>query len=146
MAMKFDEINENDLFLTDSYKVTKEDIMSFASVYDPLYIHIDEERAKEGFFGEIIASGLHGLSITWKLWIELDVIGDDAIGGVGIDNVKFIRPIYANDVLSVQAKIINKQEHINKSDRGYFTIQLKTYNQSEQLVLKADVTGLIKRA
>lgn len=143
--MKFEDIQENEMYFTNSHMITKDEIKNFGSQFDPIYIHVDERKAKESIFGELIASGLHTLGITWKLWIDLDIMGEDAIGGVGIDNVRFIKPVFPNDELYVEAQIVNKKEHPKQKKRGYFTIRLKTYNQDKELVLKADVTGLVKR-
>lgn len=143
--MKFDEIPENKVFRTLTQRVTKKEIYSFASQYDPQYMHVDEEKAKNSMFGGMIASGLHTLSLTWKLWVEMALLGDDVIGGVGMDNVKFLRPVYPGDELYVEAEVIDKKEHPKKSDRGYFILLLKTFNQNEQQVLRVELTGLVKR-
>ncbi|MFP5468894.1 MAG: MaoC/PaaZ C-terminal domain-containing protein, partial [Alphaproteobacteria bacterium] len=42
-----------------AYHVTKEEIIEFASEYDPQPMHIDEEGAKKSFMGGLCASGWH---------------------------------------------------------------------------------------
>ena len=68
--MKLDEFTIGDMFETKPYKVTKEDIMRFATEFDPQYMHLDEEKAEQGRFNGIIASGMHTLAISFKLWVE----------------------------------------------------------------------------
>ncbi|MDN3016165.1 MaoC/PaaZ C-terminal domain-containing protein [Paenibacillus sp. BSR1-1] len=143
--MKFEEIPLNSTIITDVYHVTKEKINSFASEFDPQYMHIDEEKAGKSIFGGIISSGLHTLSITWRLWIEKNLIGDDVIGGVSMNNVKFLKPVFPGDQLTVQAKIIEKKDHPKQIDRGFFTVLLQTFNQNKDLILKAEITGLVKK-
>lgn len=77
--MKFGELSIRQRFETSSYKVSKEEIIAFASQFDPQYMHIDEEKAKESRFKGIIASGLHTLSLSFKLWVEAGVLGEDVI-------------------------------------------------------------------
>lgn len=67
--MKFDEMPVGKIFETSSYKVSREEIITFASQFDPQYMHIDEEKAEQSRFNGIIASGLHTLSISFKLWV-----------------------------------------------------------------------------
>ncbi|RFU64986.1 MaoC/PaaZ C-terminal domain-containing protein [Peribacillus glennii] len=143
--MKFEELPPSTTFKTSTYKVTRENIYSFSSEFDPQYMHINEEKAEKSMFGGIITSGLHTLSITWKLWVEMNLIADDVIGGVGMDHVKFLAPVFPEDELRVEANIIEKKEHPRKKDRGFFTVLLKTFNQENVLVLRAEVTGLVKR-
>src|SRR5690625_6927933 len=75
--MKFDSFTIGQVFETNSFKLTKEDIMRFAGEFDPQYMHVDEKKATEGRFNGIIASGIHTLSISFKLWIEQGVYGDE---------------------------------------------------------------------
>ena len=41
------------------YEVTEEEVIEFATEFDPQSFHIDKEAAKEHFFGGLIASGWH---------------------------------------------------------------------------------------
>ncbi|MDR7238151.1 acyl dehydratase [Neobacillus drentensis] len=50
--MKFDEFTVGQVFETKSFKMTKADIMRFAGEFDPQYMHLDEEKAKQGRFEE----------------------------------------------------------------------------------------------
>lgn len=65
--MRFDEFILGKVFETSSIKVSKEEIMSFADQFDPQYMHLDEEKAKQGRFKGIIASGLHTLSLSFRI-------------------------------------------------------------------------------
>ncbi len=106
--MKFNEFSMGQAFETQSYKISKEEIITFASEYDPQYMHIDEEKAKQSRFKGIIASGLHTLNISFKLWVELGILGDDVIAGTGMNNLKFTKPVYPDDLLYVNAKVMHK--------------------------------------
>lgn len=141
--MKFDEFTVGQVFETKSFKMTKADIMRFAGEFDPQYMHLDEEKAKKGRFDGIIASGLHTLSISVRLWIEQGIYGDDIIAGTGMNNMKFIKPVYPGDELYTIAEVIDKKE--TKNESGIITVLLSTYNDKEVKVLEVDLSGLIKR-
>ncbi|WP_247747327.1 MaoC/PaaZ C-terminal domain-containing protein [Alkalihalobacillus sp. BA299] len=143
--MKFDDINTHLTYRTETYEITKEDIFKFANEYDPQYMHVDEEKAKQSMFGGVIASGLHSLSISWKLWVDMGIIGDDIIGGAGMNYVKFVKPVYPEDRLTVEVKMIDKKEHPKYLDRGFVTTLLRTLNQDNELVLEIEMVGLVKR-
>ncbi|OLO37912.1 hypothetical protein BTR23_13320 [Alkalihalophilus pseudofirmus] len=143
--MKFDEITTGISYQTNTYEVTKEDIFKFAHEFDPQYMHVDEEKANQSMFGGIIASGLHTLSITWKLWVDMNIIGDDIIGGAGMNYVKFAKPVYPEDRLTVEVKFVEKKEHPKYTDRGLVTTLLRTFNQDQQLVLEIEMLGLVKK-
>jgi len=140
--MKFDSFTIGQVFETNSFKLTKEDIMRFAGEFDPQYMHVDEKKATEGRFNGIIASGIHTLSISFKLWIEQGVYGDDIIAGRGMNNIKFIKPVYPGDKLHTIVEVIDKKEI--KKEVGIITVLLSTYNDKEEKVFKGELSALVK--
>jgi len=140
--MKFDEFTIGQVFETKSFKLTKEDIMRFAGEFDPQYMHLDEKKAEQGRFNGIIASGIHTIGISFKLWIEQGIYGDDVIAGTGMNNIKFIKPVYPGDELHTIVEVIDKKE---KKEAGIITVLLSTYNDKEEKVFEGDLSALIKR-
>lgn len=141
--MKLDEFTIGDVFETKSYKLTKEDIMRFAGEFDPQYIHLDEEKANQGRFNGIIASGIHTLAISFKLWVEEGRYGADVIAGTRMNNIRFIRPVYPDDELHLIVEVIDKKA--TKNETGLLTVLLSTFNDKEEKVFEGDLTVLIKR-
>lgn len=140
--MKFDELTIGQKFETSSYKVSKEEIIAFANQFDPNYMHIDEEKAKQSRFKGIIASGLHSLSLSFKLWIEAGVFGDDVIAGTGVNNLKFTKPVYQEDVLYVTTELIKKEE---RKGSGEVTFLLSSFKNNGEQVLKAEISALVSK-
>jgi acyl dehydratase len=141
--MKLDDFTIGQVFETKSFKLTKEDIMRFAAEFDPQYMHLDEEKAKQGRFNGIIASGIHTIAISFKLWIEQGIYGDDVIAGTRMNNIKFIKPVYPGDELHTIVKVIDKKE--KRKEEGVITVLLSTYNDKEEKVFEGDLSVLIKR-
>ncbi len=140
--MKFDEFTIGQVFETKSFKLTKEDIMRFAGEFDPQYMHLDEEKANQGRFNGIIASGIHTLAISFKLWVEQGIYGDDVIAGTRMNNIKFIKPVYPDDELHTIVEVIDKKTKNNET--GIVTVLLYTFNDKEEKVFEGDLSVLIK--
>ncbi|MFC4024663.1 MaoC family dehydratase [Oceanobacillus longus] len=141
--MKLDEFTIGDVFETKSHKLTKEDIVRFAGEFDPQYMHLDEEKANQGRFNGIIASGIHTLAISFKLWVEDGRYGVDVIAGTKMNNIKFIKPVYPDDELHIIVEVIDKKAL--KNETGLLTVLLSTFNDNEEKVFEGDLTVLIKR-
>ena len=141
--MKLDEFTIGQVFETKSFKLTKEDIMRFAGEFDPQYMHLDEEKANQGRFNGIIASGIHTLAISFKLWVEQGIYGDDVIAGTRMNNIKFIKPVYPDDELHTIVEVIDKKA--KKNETGILTVLLSTFNDKEEKVFEGDLSVLIKR-
>ncbi|MED1205955.1 MaoC family dehydratase [Heyndrickxia acidicola] len=141
--MKLDEFTIGQVFQTKSLKLTKEDIMRFAGEFDPQYMHLDEEKAKQGRFDGIIASGIHTLAISFKLWVEEGFYGEDVIAGTRMNNIKFIKPVYPEDELHIIVEVIDKKA--TKDETGILTVSLSTFNDRDEKVFEGDLSVLIKR-
>ena len=141
--MKLDEFTIGQVFETKSFKLTKEDITRFAGEFDPQYMHLDEEKANQGRFNGIIASGIHTLAISFKLWVEQGIYGDDIIAGTRMNNIKFIKPVYPDDELHTLVEVIDKKAKNN--DTGILTVLLSTFNDKQDKVFEGDLSVLIKR-
>jgi acyl dehydratase len=141
--MKLDEFTIGQVFKTKSFKLTKEEIMGFAEEFDPQYMHLDEEKAQHGRFNGIIASGIHTIALSFKLWIEEGMYGNDVIAGTEMNNIKFIKPVYPEDELHTIVEVIDKKTKNNET--GILTVLLSTYNNKEQKVFEGDLSVLIKK-
>jgi len=141
--MKFDEFTIGQMFATKSYKLTKENIMRFAGEFDPQYMHVDEEKANQGRFNGIIASGIHTLAISFKLWVEEGKYGEDIIAGTRMNNLKFMKPVYPEDELHIIVEVLDKKA--TKHNTGILTVLLSTFNEKEEKVFEGELSVLIKR-
>jgi len=140
--MKLDEFTIGQVFETKEHTLTKEDIIRFASEFDPQYMHVDEEKASEGRFNGIIASGMHTLAISFKLWVEEERYGEDVIAGTGMKDLTFIKPVYPGDTLYTKVKVLKKKKLQNNT--GILTVELVTFNGKEEKVFKGELSALMK--
>lgn len=141
--MKLDEFTIGQSFKTKSFKVTKEEVVKFAGEFDPQYMHLNEEKAKEGRFNGIIASGIHTLAISFKLWVEEEKYGEDVIAGTEMNHIKFLKPVFPGDELYTIVNVLAKKQ--NKSATGILTVLLRTYNDEEEKVFEGELSVLIKQ-
>src|SRR5690625_7340360 len=117
--------------------------MKLSQKYIPQYMPFDEEKAKQGMFNGIVAYGIHTLGISFKHWIDLGIYGDDIIAVRGMNNIKFIKPVYPGDELHTIVEVIDKR--VVKRDAGIITVSLSTYNEKGEKVFRGDLSALIKQ-
>ncbi|PSR32745.1 MAG: acyl dehydratase [Sulfobacillus benefaciens] len=144
-GLTYDELTVGTVYHTEWAVMTKEEIMDFASQYDPQYMHLDEAKANASIFGGIIASGLHTFSIASRLWVQTQVMGEDIVGGLGIDNLRFTHPVRPGDAIRVIVTIANKRVHPRQPNQGIVSFGMTVVNQEETPVLQATLIGLVKR-
>jgi acyl dehydratase len=69
-----------DTFTSRTFQLTAEDIVRFATEFDPQPFHLDDERARSTMFGGLAASGWHIAAITMRLLVEAVPAASGIIG------------------------------------------------------------------
>ena len=94
------------------FEVTQQQISTFAKLTgDEQWIHVDEERAKEGPFGTTIAHGFFVLSCSVGLLYELlEVRGGTQILNYGLNRVRFTAPTPVGSRIRMGLKITDVAE------------------------------------
>ena len=127
-----------------SKTVGQDEIIAFGTEFDPQYFHTDPEAAKDSNFGGLVASGWHTVSLTCRMFID-NLLGQAAVmGGIGADEVRWLKPIRPGDTLRVRATVIDSKRSASKPDRGSVHLRLETFEQSDILALTMTVTALVR--
>ena len=126
----------------EEYEMTPERISAFATEFDPQPIHLDPEMARESLFGGIIASGWHSLSVTMRLMVRSNIFEGAPVVGVGIQNLRYLKPVRAGDRLRARAEVLETRPSSSQPDRGYLVLRVVTLRDEEQ-VLTQDWTVLV---
>src|SRR3954468_18920157 len=66
----FEDLKAGDRFMSANYKVSEEQIISFAREFDPQPFHLDKAVARQTMFEGLIASGWHTAAITMRLFVQ----------------------------------------------------------------------------
>ena len=137
--MYFDDLKIGMTVDTAPTVIEKEKMMAFARTYDNIPLHINEEYAKTTPFGKLIAPGVMSFMSVWAKYLEVDFFGEELLAGKST-KIEWIKPVYAEDVLSGKATITNLVKRNAKN--GLVEVSIDAYNQNGELVLR-DVTEAI---
>lgn len=145
----YEDLEVGETYETGSYTVTKEEIIDFAEQFDPQPFHLDEEAAQNSMFGELVASGLHTLCLSVRLFITDIVDGGDGIanmGGLGMDDLRWHEPVRPGDTLRVRVEILEKTPSSSRSDRGYVDFRRTVVNEADEEVMSIVSHNIVRRA
>lgn len=123
--------------------ISAEEIIEFASKYDPQPFHVDEEAAKKTMFGGLIASGTHTLAYWRKMDDEINA--DIAyICGLEYERVRLITPLRPGDEMQLRSRIVEARPSKSKSDRGVVKVDYRVFNQNDDTLATLVCTSLVK--
>ena len=128
-----------------SFSISKEDIVSFATEYDPQPYHVDEDAAEDSPFGGLVASGWHTLCLSTRVCVDGFRGSVSTMGGVGVDNLAWRTPARPGDTLTVNHEVIDKRVTESDPSRGLMRESVTVSNQRGETVLTYEVIGLVER-
>ncbi|OCC25050.1 acyl dehydratase [Croceicoccus estronivorus] len=128
------EIGDRERF--GRYEVTRDEVIEFAGKYDPHPFHLSDEEAAKTHFGRISASGWHTCSMMMAMFVEhIQSPPHASHGGIGTDELRWLKPVYPGDVLSMETEIVKKRRSRSRPEMGSLWTRMTTYNQDGVAVL-----------
>ncbi len=127
------------------YDVTREEVLDFARKYDPQPFHLSDEAAARTHFGRLAASGWHTCAMSMAVIVAS--MGNEpqaSLGSPGIDELRWLKPVYPGDRLTVSGTIIDKTPSRSKPELGSMRTQTVVTNQDGVDVLRFTSIVLIK--
>lgn len=124
--------------------VTREEIIAFATEFDPQPFHIDEEAARTSMLGGLCASGWHTCCIMMRMIADGFVLNSASMGAPGIEEVKWLLPVWPNDTLTVRRTVLDKRVSRSRPEFGFVRVLMEVLNQDGRCVMTM-VTPMMMR-
>jgi acyl dehydratase len=128
-----------------SVSPTKEQIIAFATQFDPQPFHVDEEAARESLFGGLCASGWHTCAMTMRLMVDNFLRESASLGSPGLESLKWLKPVFPGDTLSLRHTILESRAMSKRPDVGLVRSAWELVNQHGDKVLYMDGYGMFRR-
>ena len=145
MPLYFEDFPVGDVRESAPRLVTREEMLAFASEYDPQPFHLDEGAAKGTIYGGLIASGWLTVAIMMRLlW---DTLLKDAVslGSPGADEVRWLKPVRPGDTLRARFTVVEAIPSRSKPDRGVLRTFTEVLNQHGEIVMTLRGLGMFGR-
>ena len=128
------------------YEVTRDEVTAFARQYDPQPFHLSDEAAASTYFGRLSASGWHTTAMTMRMLVDnMSAVQQAGLGSPGIDELRWLKPVYPGDVLRVETEIVEKRPSRSRADMGSFKSRVTVLNQDGAVVMTMLSIGLVRR-
>ncbi|MEO7240780.1 MAG: MaoC family dehydratase [Sphingomicrobium sp.] len=128
------------------YDVTREEVLEFARKYDPQPFHLSDQAAAKTHFGRMSASGWHTAAMTMAV-IARYVVADQqsSLGSPGIDELRWLKPVYPGDRLTVSGEILEMTPSRSKPHIGTLRTRTIVTNQDGTPVMRYDSIVMLQR-
>ena len=140
----FEDIEIGTVARFGAYQVTREEVMDFASKYDPQPFHLSDEAAAQTHFGRLSASGWHTCAMVMSMIVEnLKNNKQAGLGSPGVDELRWLKPVYPGDTLRCETEVFEKRQSQSRPEMGIFKSRMTVFNQNNVAVMSMVSNGLI---
>jgi len=141
----YEDIQINVVQKYGSYEVTREEVIDFASKYDPQAFHLDEEAAAKTHFGRLSASGWHSAAMMMRMMVDhMNANKQAGLGSPGVENLRWIKPVYPGDTIRCEHVTVEKRRSESRPEMGIMKGLVTVFNQHDEKVMTMESTGLIQ--
>ncbi len=142
--MTFDELSAGKVIRLGPVAVDESEMLAFARTYDPQWFHVDAERAGASRWGGLIASGFLVCGLAMRLVADGVLAGSESFGSPGVEKLRWIAPVRANDVLRLEFTVDSRRRSATRPLLGILGSTWRMYNQSGDEVFEMQVTNLFQ--
>lgn len=155
MTRWFEDITLDEAFPLGSHTFSADEIVRFATLYDPQYFHVDPETARHSHFGGIIASGWHTVSVGHRKMVDALFAEEERLRGEGmepgvsgpspgVNSMEFKAPVRPGDTVTYTLVVTGKRPSNSIPGWGLLFNRLTAVNQHDELVYRAELVGFSK--
>jgi acyl dehydratase len=134
MPIYLEDFAPGQRYVSGKLRVEPAAIKAFAAQFDPQPFHLDEDAARNTFFGGLAASGWHTAALTMKLLVESDFRPAGGIIGTRAEELKWPRPVRPGDELHVESEVLEVRPSRSRPDQGFVKCRSTTLNQDGEPV------------
>ncbi len=115
--------------------VTREEIVAFATEFDPQPMHVDEDAARASMLDGLAASGWHTCCIVMRMMIDGFLLDSSSMGAGAVDEVKWLVPVRPGDRLTLRTTVAGTRASRSRPELGFVSVLFELFNQEGVLAM-----------
>ncbi len=127
-----------------SITVELDEVITFGKRFVPPPYHTDAELAKNSIYGGLIASGWHTAGLMMRLYSEHYLSKVANLGSPGVDELRWDKPVFPGDELSIRVTVLETRLSSSKPDRGIVRSFVEVLNQNREVVMSLKSVNFVR--
>lgn len=140
----FKDFTVGRVFDLPPHTISAEEIIEFASEFDPQPMHTDPSSEQAKQIGGLIASGWHTSSILMRMICDGYLLESPSQGSPGLEEVRWLKPVRPGDTLTATAEVLDSRVSRSRPSIGIVTFLYSMANQDGEEVLRTKGVGMYK--
>ena len=146
--LHFEDFRGGQIFRLGRHTLSAEEIIEFASEFDPQPQHTDPKAAKHSMLGGLAASGWHLGALAMRMMVDGLFIRATSMGAPGVDEIQWRKPVLVGDSIRMDGEVLDTRLS-SKPDRGFvrfrFTMTRDEEKRNGELVMMFVCSVMFRR-
>ena len=143
-TLHYEDFEEGREFISAERTVSAEEIIAFASEFDPQPMHLDEAAGKASILGGLSGSGWHMSSIAMRLFYDSVIVRSAGEGGPGVDFMEWRRPLIAGDTVRLTITVKSRRPLASRPGIGLVTMEHVLTNQKGERIMRMQAPAMLR--
>lgn len=129
--LHLEDFRGGQIFRLGRLTLTAEEVIAFASEFDPQPQHTDPEAAKRSMLGGLAASGWHLGALAMRMMVDGLFNRATSMGAPGVDEIQWRRPVLVGDTIRLEAEVLDTRLS-SRPDRGFVRFRFSMLRDEER--------------
>lgn len=138
----WEDFREGEVREFGSKTVDRDDVVRFASEFDPQPFHLDEAAARRSLFGGLSASGWHTAAMAMRMMCDGYLLRSSSLGSPGVDQLKWRVPVRPGDTLHMRLTVLESRALRSRPGVGLIKSRHEVINQHGEVVMEMEGYGM----
>lgn len=147
LGYRYADLHVGMSFRSPGRTITDADLVGFAGLTgDFSELHTSDVYAQASQFGRRVAHGMLGLAYAHGLmWARTGELRETAIAFLGINEWKFVAPLFVGDTLFVNYRIAELRDSKSKPDQAIAVFDVELVDQDDRIVQRGKKALLVSK-
>ena len=126
-------------------RVTREEILAFATEFDPQPMHLDEAAASRTMLKGLSGSGWHLCSVMMRMLCDGFIGRTASLGSPGVNEVRWLAPLRPDDELTLEVEVAEARASKSRPETGIVTFRNVVRNAAGQALCEMVSPIMVRR-
>lgn len=141
----FEDFEIGELRCVGSYRVSREEIVEFASRFDPQPFHVDEQAAQDSIFGGLTGSSTRTFALMSLIHHRSQGEAIALVANLGAEELRFPSPLRPDDEITLTSECVDTRASESRPALGIVTTRSRLTNQRDEVVMDMRTIFMVKR-
>lgn len=131
----FEDFIPGDVAVGTPRAISRDEIIAFATDFDPQPFHLDDEAAKASMLGGLAASGWHSCAFAMRMMCDDFIHDSTSLGSPGVEEVRWLLPLRPDQTLRLRRTVLEARGSASRPQMGIVRFRFELLTEAGDVAM-----------